>query len=129
MKISRRTVDRIRVLLNEEIIIQMKDAPSFTPILLGSDMNVYGMARSFHEMIGGAIDVYAREQLAPTRFSRIVNVHLIEHFDSDPTFIENMRQVAKVHADAPGKLLLIACGDTYAQLVSKHKGTRRLSFR
>ena len=121
MKISRRTVDRIRVLLNEEIIIQMKDAPSFTPILLGSDMNVYGMARSFHEMLGGAIDVYAREQLAPTRFSRIVNVHLIEHFDSDPTFIENMRQVAKIHADAPGKLLLIACGDTYAQLVSKHK--------
>ena len=47
----------------------MKDTPSFTPILLGSDMNVYGMARSFHEMIGGAIDVYAREQLAPTRFS------------------------------------------------------------
>ena len=50
-----------------------------------------------------------------------MNVHLIEHFDSDPTFIENMRQVAKIHADAPGKLLLIACGDTYAQLVSKHK--------
>ena len=72
----------------------MKDTPSFTPILLGSDMNVYGMARSFHEMIGGAIDVYAREQLAPTRFSRIVNVHLIKQFDSDPTFIEKMREVA-----------------------------------
>lgn len=95
----------------------MKDTPSFTPILLGSDMNVYGMARSFHEMIGGAIDVYAREQLAPTRFSRIVNVHLIKQFDSDPTFIEKMREVAHLHAASAGRLLLIACGDTYAQLV------------
>ena len=96
----------------------MKDAPSFTPILLGSDMNVYGMARTFHEMIGGAIDVYAREQLAPTRFSReIVNVHLIEQFDSDPTFIEKMRAgSASCTRLRPGRLLLIACGDTYAQL-------------
>jgi len=42
----------------------MKDTPSFTPILLGSDMNVYGMARSFHEMIGGGVDGYSWPQHA-----------------------------------------------------------------
>jgi len=99
----------------------MTSDSNFTPILLGSDMNVYGMARSFHEITGGVIDVYAREQLAPTRFSKIVNVHLIEDFDSDPTFIETMRQVASQFTDPNQKVLLIACGDGYAELVSKHK--------
>ena len=37
----------------------------FIPILLGSDMNVYGMARSFHEAYGTICQSYASNQLAP----------------------------------------------------------------
>ncbi len=99
----------------------MADVPNFTPILLGSDMNVYGMARSFHEISGQVVDVYARLQLAPTRFSKIVNVHLIEDFDSDPAFIEAMRKIADNYKGHNEKLILIACGDGYAELISKHK--------
>jgi D-aspartate ligase len=99
----------------------MADVPNFTPILLGSDMNVYGMARSFHEISGQVVDVYARLQLAPTRFSKIVNVHLIEDFDSDPAFIEAMRKIADSYKGHNEKLILIACGDGYAELISKHK--------
>lgn len=99
----------------------MADLPKFTPILLGSDMNVYGMARSFHELTNQPVDIYARLQLAPTRFSKIVNVHLIDDFDSDPTFIENMRKVAEKYANHDEKIILIACGDGYAELISKHK--------
>ncbi|MCI1282966.1 carboxylate--amine ligase [Lacticaseibacillus songhuajiangensis] len=99
----------------------MADVPNFTPILLGSDMNVYGMARSFHEISGQTVDVYARLQLAPTRFSKIVNVHLIEDFDSDPAFIEAMRKIADSYKGHNEKLILIACGDGYAELISKHK--------
>ncbi|WP_179394706.1 carboxylate--amine ligase [Lacticaseibacillus absianus] len=106
----------------------MTEIPAFTPILLGSDMNVYGMARSLHELTGQTVDVYAREQLAPTRYSKIVNVHLIDHFDTDPTFFTAMQQIAAAHADAPGKLLLIACGDTYAELIAKHKPELEADF-
>ncbi|MHA3066867.1 carboxylate--amine ligase [Lacticaseibacillus saniviri] len=106
----------------------MTEVPNFTPILLGSDMNVYGMARSFHELTGAVIDVYAREQLAPTRFSKIVNVHLVQDFDADPNFIEEMRKLAETYKDHKEKILLIACGDGYAELVSKHKDELSKTF-
>ncbi|MFD1484615.1 carboxylate--amine ligase [Lacticaseibacillus baoqingensis] len=106
----------------------MTEIPRFTPVLLGSDMNVYGMARSFHELTGQVVDVYAKVQLAPTRFSKIVNVHLIPDFDSDPTFIEHMRKVAEKYADHQEKIILIACGDGYAELVSKHKAELSQTF-
>ena len=48
----------------------------FQPILLGSDINVYGMARAFHEEYGLVSEAYAYFQLSPTKFSRIVNVHI-----------------------------------------------------
>ncbi|MFD1432769.1 MULTISPECIES: carboxylate--amine ligase [Lacticaseibacillus] len=106
----------------------MTELPAFTPILLGSDMNVYGMARSFHELTGKPVAIYAREQLAPTRFSKIVDVHLIEHFDADPFFIDAMRKLVDQYAAVPGPKLLIACGDTYAELVSKHKDELSKTF-
>ena len=48
----------------------------FQPILLGSDINVYGMARAFHEEYGIVSEAYAYFQQSPTKFSRIVNVQL-----------------------------------------------------
>lgn len=92
-----------------------------TPVLLGSDMNVYGMARSFYEITNQPVDAYARVQLAPTRFSKIVTVHTIANFDSDPTFINTMLKLKEKYRHVDGKVILIACGDTYAELVSKHK--------
>ncbi|WP_125705052.1 carboxylate--amine ligase [Lacticaseibacillus daqingensis] len=106
----------------------MTEIPPFTPILLGSDLNVYGMARSFHELTGQVIEVYARQQLAPTRYSKIVNVHLIPEFDSDPTFSREMAKLAAQYREQPGKVLLIACGDAYAALVTKHKATLQETF-
>ncbi len=99
----------------------MTQEQKVTPVLLGSDMNVYGMARSFYEITGQPVDAYARVQLAPTRFSKIVTVHTIDNFDSDPTFINTMNQLKDKYRHVDGKVLLIACGDTYAELVSKHK--------
>ena len=94
----------------------------FIPILLGSDMNVYGMARSFHEAYGKVCQAYASNQLAPTRYSKIVKVDVIPGFDKDPVFIESMLRLAREkYSDQTKKYLLIACGDGYAELISQHK--------
>lgn len=100
----------------------MNDQNNFIPILLGSDMNVYGMARAFHEEYGMTSVAYASNQLAPTRYSQIVDVHVVDGFDKDPVFIEKMLELAKnTYNDPSRKYLLIACGDGYAELLSQHK--------
>lgn len=100
----------------------MNSNEEFVPILLGSDMNVYGMARSFNEAYGKVSQAYASDQLAPTRYSKIVNVEVIPGFDKDPVFIQEMLRLAKErYSDKSKKYLLIACGDGYAELISQHK--------
>ena len=67
----------------------------FQPILLGSDINVYGMARAFHEEYGIVSEAYAYFQLSPTKFSRIVNVHIVDDFSNFVTFRNFMLKLGK----------------------------------
>lgn len=100
----------------------MTEQQKFIPILLGSDMNVYGMARAFHMEYGITSVAYASDQLAPTRYSKIVDVNIIEGFDKDPVFLEEMLKLAKEKYNDPAmKYLVVACGDGYAELMSQHK--------
>ena len=93
----------------------------FQPILLGSDINVYGMARAFHEEYGLVSEAYAYFQLSPTKFSRIVNVHIVDDFNNFVTFRNFMLKLGKrMKAEDPERvLLLIPCGDVYANLLSQ----------
>ena len=93
----------------------------FTPILLGSDINVYGMARSFNEAYGIRVKALADVQLAATRYSKIVDVELHHGFSADPTFMDVMRKKMEIYKDHKEPVILIACGDGYAELLSKHK--------
>jgi D-aspartate ligase len=93
----------------------------FTPILLGSDINVYGMARSFNEAYGIKVHALADTQLAATRYSKIVDVELHRGFAEDPKFMEIMRKKMELYQDHQEPVILIACGDGYAELLSKHK--------
>ncbi|WP_262316675.1 carboxylate--amine ligase [Lacticaseibacillus parakribbianus] len=94
----------------------MAESPEFAVVLLGSDDNVYGIARSFHERYGTVATVYAREQFAPTRYSKIVAVHLVADFDQDAVFTKTLMQLT-----CSKPTLLLPCGDAYASLVATHK--------
>ena len=53
----------------------------FIPVLLGTDVNVYGMARSFHEAYGEyGVTSYAigKKALGATSDSKIVKVAVVE---------------------------------------------------
>lgn len=93
----------------------------FQPILLGSDINVYGMARAFHEAYGITSWAFAHFQLSPTKYSKIVTVTLIDHFDELETFRTSMvtlgKRLRKEHPTT--KYLIIPCGDTYSTLLSQ----------
>ncbi|GFZ27693.1 carboxylate--amine ligase [Lactobacillus corticis] len=94
---------------------------NFTPILLGSDINVYGMARSFNEEYGIKVKALADVQLAATRYSKIVEVETHPGFSSDPEFMNVMKQKMEVYRSHQEPVILIACGDGYAELLAKHK--------
>lgn len=88
--------------------------------MLGSDINAYGFARSFYELNHTPVQAYAEEALAPTRYSKIININLNKGFTEDPGFITTMRKIAKKYANHPEPVILLAMGDGYAELVSKH---------
>ena len=100
----------------------------FTPILLGSDINVYGMARSFHEAYGIKVQAWGASTLAPTRYSNIVDIEVHPGFTEDPTFIEVMRDKIKEYQDHPEPVILISCGDGYSELLAKHKAELEQAF-
>ena len=91
----------------------------FQPILLGTDFNCYGMARSFYQQYGIKSIAYGVMHMAPTRYTKLVDVHVIEGFNEDPVFIETMRKIA-VNLDPKKKYLLLSCGDGYTELIAKH---------
>lgn len=59
----------------------------FIPVLLGSDVNVYGMARSFHEAYGIPSVAIGKGHLGATSNSRIVSVKVVEpNLEDDAVF-------------------------------------------
>lgn len=94
---------------------------NFIPILLGSDINVYGMARSFHEAYGLHVTALADHQLAATKYSKILTVEVHEGFAEDPGFMTVMKQKMDQYRHESKQVILIACGDGYAELLAKHK--------
>lgn len=99
----------------------MNNKSNFTVILLGSDFNAYGMARSLYEKYRKPVKAYAEKALAPTRFTKIVDLTLVDGFSEDPNWIETMRKLKKKYAQHTEPVILIGCGDGYAELISKHK--------
>lgn len=91
----------------------------FLPVILGADMNAYGMARSFYEAYRVQSLVLGRMQLTATQNSRILKFQQIEHLSDEEAFIPTLEKIAKQYSNR--KLLLLACGDDYAKLIIKNK--------
>ncbi len=106
----------------------MESETDFIPVLLGSDINVYGMARAFYERYGKKVQAFASVQFAPTKYSKVVDVETFPGFNEDPGFIASMEKIAKRYQNVHKKVILIACGDGYVELVSKHKEFLQKTF-
>src|SRR5690606_20751240 len=91
----------------------------FLPVLCGSDMNAYGMARAFHEAYGIKSLVVGRSHLTPTQDSSIIIFEQVDNFNKQEAFLPALEAIADKYKEM--KLLLLACGDDYAKLIIKNK--------
>ena len=81
----------------------------FVPLLLGSDINVYSMARAFHEAYGIKTVAYGMYPSGPCYGSSIIDYRVSERNDEPEAVLENVRHVATEFPDKT--ILLLGCGD------------------
>lgn len=92
----------------------------FQPVLLGSDANVYGMARSFYTAYGVRSDAICKGRLVATANSRLVRIAVEEPgLEEDAVFEKTLIDYAKAHAGTP--LVLVSCADGYTVLMARHR--------
>lgn len=95
------------------------DKKNILPVLLGSDQNAYGIARSFHEAYGVKSVILARRALSATAESAIVHYAVLEkRLEEDEVFCNTLVRFAENSGDKCR--ILVPCSDYYARLVARH---------
>lgn len=85
-------------------------------VLLGSDMNVYYMARCYFELFGEPVDVIATEPIRFTQHSAIVNIEYHPDLKTNEGFVAALTEYGKNHLEN-GRSLVIPCHDVYVRLL------------
>ncbi|WP_142827645.1 carboxylate--amine ligase [Planococcus soli] len=96
----------------------METKHPFLPIIIGTDMNAYNMAISFHEAYGIKPILVGKENLSFTSLSTITEtIELRSGLAEDVQFADILIDIARKYR-APGKtLLLIGTNDLYVRLI------------
>ena len=98
----------------------MNELP-FQPLLFGGDINVYSVARAFHEAYGVKSIAYGKYPSFPCHGSAILDYRTCLDNESADAFRRNVRQVAGEFPDK--KVLLLGCidGALLDTLINKEK--------
>ncbi|WP_202912238.1 hypothetical protein [Nesterenkonia muleiensis] len=89
----------------------------FVPVIIGTDLNAYHMAASFHEAFGVKPHVIGKVQLGFTHYSTIIGpITYVENLDDAEVFVPALREYAEqLAAEVP--LLLVGTSDHYVRLI------------
>jgi len=93
---------------------------NFHVLLFAGDINVYSVARAFHEQYGIVPKVYGKYLSFPCAFSKIMNYTAVYDVDQEDIFFEIVREYSKSCGNEP--IILMGCGDRYVELIGDHKG-------
>ena len=91
----------------------------FKMVILGTDINAYGVARSANKLYGIKSICMGVKALRDTRDSKICEVHTNENFEDDDIFIQELIKIKNKYSDYD--LILISCSDAYTSLVVNNK--------
>lgn len=93
----------------------------FLPIILGTDVNAYGIARSIHMEYGIKSLCVGQGKLPMTNHSKIVDIEVVNNLAEPAIFSEAMIPLLKKKLETYDTLILFAASDGYAELVIDHQ--------
>lgn len=102
---------------------------SFLPIIIGTDMNAYNMAISFHEAYGIKPILVGKEPLSFTSLSSITEtIELHTGLAEESQFADILIEVANKYKTPGQTLLLIGTNDLYVRLIIENAKILREHF-
>ncbi|MDD4564298.1 MAG: ATP-grasp domain-containing protein [Eubacteriales bacterium] len=96
---------------------------SFIPLLFAGDINVYSVARAFHEQYDIKASVFGKYLSGPCADSKIMNYIANPKIDQQDIFLEAVNEFAEKNKEQI--ILAIGCGDSYVQLLSQNRDNFR----
>ncbi len=103
----------------------IKDYP-FIPIIVGTDMNAYNMAISFHAHYKIHPVLVGRGMLSFTKFSSIpYAIEINERLGESETFVSFLIEVANKYKEDGKQLLLIGTNDLFVRLIIENSEVLR----
>ena len=93
----------------------------FRAIILGSDENAYGTARSFYAQNGVKPLLVCTRDLPVTKGSRILETEPVPGIDTQEIFTRAIPKILKREKQKHKRLFLIPCADYYAALCIKDR--------
>ncbi len=88
----------------------------FQPLVFGGDINVYSVARAFHEAYGIRTIAYGKYPSFPCYNSAIIDYRVCPENEDITAFRRNVQAVAEEFSDK--KIILLGCGDNYVQMAA-----------
>lgn len=101
----------------------------FIPIIVGTDMNAYNMAISFHEEYGIKPILVGKEPLSFTKLSSITTtIELNSNLPDRRTFVSFLKEVAAKYREPGKQLLLVGTNDLYVRMIIENADALREDF-
>lgn len=94
----------------------------FIPVIVGTDINAYTMAISFHEEYGIKPIIVGRVSLPFTQLSSVIdNIELFPDLNQSKHFASILLKIAEKYETPGKKLILIGTNDPYVRLIIQNK--------
>lgn len=93
----------------------------FLPIILGTDANAYGIARSFYSLYNIKSLAIGKAPLIETKNSKIIDVKIYNNLTEEKTFKKVMEEIGKKYKKKYNNLILISCAEWYTDLIVNNK--------
>jgi len=90
----------------------------FKVLLFASDINVYSVARAFHEAFGIVVEAFGKADSGPCVGSKIVKYTFDPAADTQEVFLKKVLDYAGHYKDK--KVIVLGCGDNYLELISEN---------